>query len=236
MRKGHSVVGWCFVFSSVLTRVGCLKLFTNKHRNFYTLKMESHSDWPRLGYVDVHAHLIHEKFIGEEDHIAARCREAGLDFVVVNGLEPKSNRAILDLCSRHSNLLPALGIYPLDAACHVIHPGGNWLHPFDPPEKFDVDAEIAFIDSMAAEKRIVAVGECGLDKHYLTDEGSMAEQEQVLRKLMRVKILLSQGAHVDDIFLWGQGCQKAQSSTHFAHPKGRVKSTGVTVGRGRGES
>ena len=61
-------------------------------------------------YVDVHCHIVHEKFEGEEDAVAARAREKGLEFCVVNGLEPVSNRAVLELCERHSGaLLPALG-------------------------------------------------------------------------------------------------------------------------------
>ena len=113
-------------------------------------------------YIDVHAHLIHEKFAGEEDTMAEKCREC-LEYVVVNGLEPVSNRAVLELCGRHPNLLPALGIYPLDAACNVITPS-TWSHSFDPPTPFDVDAEIDFIDEMASTKKIVALGECGLDR------------------------------------------------------------------------
>ncbi len=140
------------------------------------------------GYVDVHAHLIHDKFKGIEDEVALKCKSAGVEFVVVNGLEPVSNRAVLDLCTRHSPyLLTAMGIYPLDAACNVITEE-TWKHPFPPPDKFDVDAEIDFIDEMAAQKLIVAVGECGLDKHYLSDEVSMNEQERVLRKLMKVSL------------------------------------------------
>ncbi len=139
-----------------------------------------------LGYVDVHCHLIHDKFKGIEDEIALKCKTAGMDFVVVNGLEPISNRQVLELCNKHKPyLLPALGIYPLDAACNVITEA-NWNHPFPPPEKFDVDAEVDFIDEMAGNKLIAAVGECGLDKHYLTDDTSMQEQERVLRKLMKV--------------------------------------------------
>lgn len=138
------------------------------------------------GYVDVHAHLIHEQFHGEEDAVAEKCRAHGLEYVVCNGLEPVSNRATMDLSLKHSNILPALGIYPLDAACNLIEEGKNWNHPFPPPVKFDIEAEVAFIDSMAAEKRIIAIGECGLDKHYLTDAVTFAEQERVLRLLMRV--------------------------------------------------
>ena len=36
------------------------------------------------------------------------------------------------------------GIYPLDAACHVITPD-NWQHNLDPPAKFDIEAEVSFI-------------------------------------------------------------------------------------------
>jgi TatD DNase family protein len=137
-------------------------------------------------YVDVHAHLTHEQFHGEEDAIVQKCTESGLEFIVCNGLEPVSNRQVLDLSLKYPTVLPALGIYPLDAACNVIERGRNWNHEFDPPTKFDIESEIAFIDSLAAEKKIVAVGECGLDKHYLTDDESMEEQERVLRLLMRV--------------------------------------------------
>jgi Tat protein secretion system quality control protein TatD with DNase activity len=115
-----------------------------------------------------------------------KCRDHGVEYVICNGLEPVSNRAVLNLCEKHSNILPALGIYPLDAACQVIEKGINWNHDFEPPTRFSPEDEINFIDQMASEKRIVAIGECGLDKHYLTDEISMSEQERVLRQLMKV--------------------------------------------------
>ena len=110
------------------------------------------------GYVDAHAHIIHDQFVGEEDSIAEKCKQAGLDHVIINGLEPISNRKILEFCSRQNpHMLPALGIYPLDAACNVID-ASNWNHPFAPPDKFDVDAEIDFIELMASEQKIVAIG------------------------------------------------------------------------------
>lgn len=63
-------------------------------------------------YVDVHCHIVHEKFEGEEDAVAERARAKGLEFCVVNGLEPQSNRAVLELCERHpGSLLPALGAF-----------------------------------------------------------------------------------------------------------------------------
>lgn len=132
-------------------------------------------------YVDVHAHLIHPSFAGEEDATAERAAAAGLEFVIVNGLEPRSNRAVLDLCARHDHLLPALGIYPVDAVAHRIDRDA-WPHPWPPPAAFDVDAEIDFIDSVA--DRVIAVGECGLDAYWVTEHAD--EQERVLVRLCEV--------------------------------------------------
>jgi hypothetical protein len=75
------------------------------------------------------------------------------------------------------------GIYPLDAACHAIKPEA-WAHPFPPPDKFDIEAEVAWIDQMCAEGKAVAVGECGLDAYYCTDPEELREQERVLRLLI----------------------------------------------------
>lgn len=134
-------------------------------------------------YVDVHAHLIHPKFAGEEDEVAERAAAAGVSRVIVNGLEPRSNRAVLELCARHDNLLPALGIYPVEAIARRIDREA-WTHPWSPPEPFDPDAEVDFIASVA--DRLVAIGECGLDAHWVKDE--MQEQERVLRRLIEVAL------------------------------------------------
>lgn len=136
--------------------------------------------------MDVHAHLIHPKFEGIEDSVSLKCIDKGLDHVIVNGLEPISNRKVLDLCQKHRPyLLPALGIYPLDAACHMIN-ASNWTHDFDPPVPFDIEAELSFIEQKLQSKEIVAIGECGMDRHYLTDETALNEQERVLRRLAKV--------------------------------------------------
>jgi len=133
-------------------------------------------------FVDVHAHLIHPSFQGEEDAAAQRAAARGVT-VIVNGLEPRSNRAVLELCARHANLYPALGIYPVDAVAHVLDRDA-WAHPFATPTPFNVDAEIDFIASQAGS--IIAIGECGLDAYWVTDH--MDEQERVLRRLAEVAI------------------------------------------------
>ena len=134
-------------------------------------------------YVDVHAHIVHPRFSGEEDTIAERAKRAGVECIIVNGLEPLSNRAVLALCERHQNLYPALGIYPVDAIANQIAQR-HWEYDFPPPTPFDVDAEIAFIDSVAP--KLIAIGEIGLDQYWIKDQSTA--QESVFRKLILVAL------------------------------------------------
>lgn len=131
-------------------------------------------------YVDVHTHLSHEKFAHDVDAVLTRAVASGLSAIVVNGLSYAHNRAVLALAKTYPVIKPALGIYPVDA-----------VHPILPPdfplplERFDVQAEIAFIRAEARAGRIAAVGECGLDGHWL-DPTTFPEQEKVFEELIGI--------------------------------------------------
>lgn len=131
-------------------------------------------------YVDVHTHLTHAKFAADLAETVARGISAGLGAMVVNGLEPKSNREILRLGEAYPVIKPALGIYPIDAVNGILPPDFGL-----PVERFDVDHEIDFIRSKALAGEIAAVGECGLDGHWL-DASTFAEQERVFERLIEV--------------------------------------------------
>ena len=134
-------------------------------------------------YVDVHTHLTHKAFRGEEHEVARRAAEARLDCVIVNGLDPESNRAVLHLCAEHNHLYPALGIYPVNAIAATIATS-DWNFNFPKPAVFDVDREIDFIDSVADS--LTALGECGLDNYWIQD--CWDEQERVLRRFCEVAL------------------------------------------------
>jgi len=135
-----------------------------------------------IRYVDVHTHLTHAAFADDSDAVVARAVAAGVDRIVVNGLEPRSNRRVLELAALHPAVRPALGIYPLDAV--------NGLLPADLPfetPRFDVEAELAFIRGEARAGRLTAIGECGLDGHWV-GEDTFAEQERVFEALIGVAL------------------------------------------------
>ena len=131
-------------------------------------------------YVDVHTHLTHERFSEDCEEVIRQAEQKGLGAIVVNGLEPVSNRQILDMAKRHPVCRAALGIYPVDAVVSLL--------PEDFPfhvATFDVDAEIGFIKTQAEQGLIAAVGECGLDGHWL-ETTTDAEQERVFCALASI--------------------------------------------------
>lgn len=129
-------------------------------------------------YVDVHCHLTHEKFADDWRDVLRRCEKAGLSALVVNGLEPVSNRKILQWAKEESLIKPSLGIYPVDAVCGLLKED----FPF-PVQVFDVNKELKFIEDTAPQ--LSAIGECGLDGHWL-DESTFSEQERVFSYLLDV--------------------------------------------------
>jgi len=133
-------------------------------------------------YVDVHAHLTHEKFAGDLEPVIQRAQAAGLGAIIVNGLEPESNRAILKMAETHHLVKPAYGIYPIDAVNDILPS----TLPF-PVRRFDVQAAIQEIEVAASQGKLIAIGECGLDGHWVGAE-TFAAQERVLERLADIAL------------------------------------------------
>ena len=130
-------------------------------------------------FVDVHTHLTHAKFHSDCDAVIQRAIDAGLGAIVVNGLEPQSNRKILAMAAANPIIQPALGIYPIEAINHL-KPELSF-----PISNFDVDQEINFIEKMASENKLAAIGECGLDGYWV-DQTTFKEQERVFVRLIEI--------------------------------------------------
>lgn len=124
-------------------------------------------------YSDVHCHLTDRRFADDLDTVIERAESAGLKYIVVNGLEQQTNRQVLAMADKYQIVQPALGIYPTEA--------------LDSVANFSVADELTFIDQQAKEKKLFAVGECGLDAHLVGDE-TFAEQEQVFEQLCNIAL------------------------------------------------
>ena len=94
--------------------------------------------------IDSHCHLNADRFAGEEEAVLERARAAGLERILVPGWNVASSERALELVARFDWLDASVGVHPHDAA------------------KVD-EAGWQSILAMAANERVVAIGETGLD-------------------------------------------------------------------------
>ena len=104
--------------------------------------------------VDAHIHLSDPEYSGYLDEIIADAKAAGVSALVTNSVDLKSCQNDIKLAEQYPDLIyPALGIHPWNV---------NFLKQNELQETID------FILQQSQKKRLMAIGEIGLDYKYET--------------------------------------------------------------------
>jgi TatD DNase family protein len=101
---------------------------------------------------DTHAHLEHDDFASDVDAVVGRARAAGVRYVIVPACAAVEAPRALELSRRFDGVYFAAGLHP------------NCGLPLDAGEAAGIRKAL---EQGKAEGLAVAVGECGLDYHYL---------------------------------------------------------------------
>jgi len=110
--------------------------------------------------VDSHCHIVFRNFDADLDEVAARWREAGVQALVHACVEPSEIPAIRALADRFPEMHYSVGVHPLDTQ--------HWAS----------DTTDVLRDAARADRRVVAIGELGLD---LFRDQNLEEQLAVLQ-------------------------------------------------------
>lgn len=102
-----------------------------------------HNDKP-VRLADSHAHLDLGEFRGERDLVVRRAREAGVALIINVGIGRENSRQALATAWKYPEVYATLGVHP--------HSAGS-LRPQD----------LEALTPLAADPKVVAVGEIGLD-------------------------------------------------------------------------
>lgn len=98
-------------------------------------------------FVDTHAHLFYPNFNGDIDFILERAKQADVDYIIVPGTDIETSGQSVELADKYENIFAAVGVHP--------HETKNWQKE-----------NISKLKELASHKKVVAVGEIGLDYFY----------------------------------------------------------------------
>ncbi|MGI6197709.1 MAG: TatD family hydrolase [Candidatus Cloacimonadaceae bacterium] len=90
---------------------------------------------------ETHAHLDLPDFNKDREALITKCFSSGIEYIINIGFNKETSLNSLELANKHSHIFATAGYHPHDAT--------------------DFDAEL--IKRLAREKKIVAIGEIGLD-------------------------------------------------------------------------
>lgn len=111
----------------------------------------------KVKYVDAHCHIQFEQYSEDGEELIKKMYDAGVAGIVV-GVDKNSSEKALALSSQHEHLYSAVGLHP------------NYVQE----EVFDSEAYRA----LAEDRKVVAIGECGLDFFRPTELTSEVKEKQ----------------------------------------------------------
>jgi TatD DNase family protein len=94
--------------------------------------------------IDTHAHLDFPEFNQDRDEVILRAKEKGIALIVNIGSSLQGSQRSLELAKKYDSVYATIGIHPHEA------------------DKFS-SREIAIIQELAKQDKVVAIGEIGLD-------------------------------------------------------------------------
>ena len=161
---------------------------------------------------DTHCHLNFQKFKNNLSEVVERARESGISHINIPGTDVKSSKVAVDIAQDFDNTYASVGIHPHHIFKYQIphprHPreNGDPEHGFVPAKagigvgngvSSFLNSELKEIENLVVNKKVVAVGEIGLDRHYYLktkykeyeiDERLMALQKDVFIKQINIAI------------------------------------------------
>lgn len=115
--------------------------------------------------IDSHSHLTYEGLIDNLDEILKQCADVGVSDCITVGTDSDENGKVVELVEKYENIYGAVGIHPHNASKYK-------------PE------DIEQLTDFAKHKKIVAIGETGLDFYY--NFSHQTEQEQLFIKSLQM--------------------------------------------------
>ena len=117
---------------------------------------------------DTHCHLDFHKFNDDRAAVIQRAKDAGLIRILVPGTDHDSSVDAVKLAETESMIYAAVGFHPTDI------------------DKLNEET-FKKVSELATHKKVVAVGEIGLDYYWVKEKEKRAAQREGLRQQTKVQ-------------------------------------------------
>lgn len=118
-------------------------------------------------YIDSHAHIFFEDYKTDRDDVLKRAQDAGIECIIVPGTNIETSREAIELAERYDFVYACVGFHPHEAS------------------KAD-DETLHAIEELSKHKKVVGIGEIGLDFHY--DFSPREKQIEVFEQQIQIAI------------------------------------------------
>ena len=114
-----------------------------------------------IGLIDTHAHIDGDSFDEDRHDMIQRAFDNGLEAIIIPAIESKNYDKIIHLCDNYPQIYCGMGIHPHNVANAT-------------------DLDIELVKQYADHKKVIAIGEIGLDYYY--DFAPKEIQKEMFRK------------------------------------------------------
>lgn len=119
--------------------------------------------------IDTHTHLHFPQYRGQVDEVLHRAQAAGVYKHIAVGTSSEDSRRAVELAATYEGVWASVGVHPHDAG--------------------EIEQAFQYIQDLAASRKVVAIGECGLDAFKA--QTSREVQELALRKQLELAVDLN---------------------------------------------
>jgi len=121
--------------------------------------------------IDTHAHLDFENFEEDREEVISRAFDNGVKKIINIGVDLETSKKSIALAEQHENIFAAVGFHPHDAEEILNSPS---------------DDDFEELKKLAKHKKVVAIGEIGLDYSRFGDTHQIEKQKELLLKQLKM--------------------------------------------------
>lgn len=120
-------------------------------------------------FIDTHAHLFYPNYQDDLESVLQNAKENKIDYILIPATDLPTSAKVIELIDKYDMLYGAIGIHPHDTK--------DWN-----------DDRLLQLKELASHKKVVAIGEIGLD--YFYDFSPKEKQIEAFRKQLELAITL----------------------------------------------